>query len=106
MANAEDFEDFIFPDFLMRVSNAQYENRDWLAPTYFNYPSGVPTEYYVAGEKRETDLPILHERGITMLPLRLVGEACGAVVNWDGDDRRFTVCLWAKQYRGSGWLLV
>lgn len=92
-ANAEDFEDFIFPDFFVRVSTAQYEERDWLAPIYFNYPSGVPTEYYVAGEKRETDLPILLEQGRTMLPLRLVGEACGAAVDWDNAQKQVTVCL-------------
>lgn len=77
----------------MRVSTAQYEERDWLAPTYFNYPSGVLTEYYLAGEKRETDLPILLEQGRTMLPLRLVGEACGAVVNWDNAQKQVRIYL-------------
>lgn len=91
LPGAANAEEFTFPDFLMRVSLMPYESREWLAPTYFNDSPGTPVEYYVAGEKRTTGLPILLEQGRTLLPLRLVGEACGAEVTWNNELKQATV---------------
>ncbi len=86
-------EEIAFPDFLVRIPLAEYDERSWVTLPPFNYPPGTPTEYYVIGERRETDLPMLIDGGRTMLPLRLVGEACGAEVSWDNGKKQATVQL-------------
>lgn len=86
-------EEIASPDFLVRISLASYDDRDYAELPKFNYRPGTPTDYYVKGEKRQTDLPMLLEDGRTMLPLRLVGEACAAEVSWDNAQKQAVVQL-------------
>ncbi len=86
-------EEIAPPDFLVRISLLSYDERDYTNKPKFNYPPGTPTDYYVKGEKYQTDLPVLIENGHTLLPLRLVGEACDAEVSWHNDQKQAAVQL-------------
>lgn len=90
-------EEIAPPDFLVRISLAPYEERDYVESPKFNYQPGTPTDYYVKGEKHQTDLPMLLENGHTLLPLRLVGEACAAEVSWDNAQKQAVVQLGRKK---------
>ena len=50
------------------------------------------TDYTVNGEAQTTDsAPYINSDNRTMVPLRLIGEATGADVEWNGADRTVTV---------------
>ncbi len=81
------------PDYLVRAALLPYDERDLAVMPKFNFPPGTPLDYYVNGEKRQTDLPVIWENGRTLLPLRLVGEACGADVAWDSAAKQAVIRL-------------
>ena len=67
------------PNFFIRIPIKPYDNSDY-NESVFTEQSDSETTYYISGRPQTTNLPILMENGRTMLPLRLVGEACGASV--------------------------
>ncbi len=80
------------PDFFIRIPIKPYDNSDY-NESVFTEQSDSETTYYISGQPQTTNLPILMENGRTMLPLRLVGEACGASVIWDNNIQQATITL-------------
>ncbi len=80
------------PDFFIRIPIQPYDNSDY-NESIFTEPSDGETTYYTNGQPHSTYLPISIKNGRTMLPLRLVGEACGASVIWDNNIQQATIML-------------
>lgn len=80
------------PDFFIRIPTQPYDNSVYnesiFAEQLYN-----ETTYYVNGQPQATNLPILMENGRTMLPLRLIGEACGASVAWNSNEQQAIITL-------------
>lgn len=51
----------------------------------------------VNGTSAVLDVPPLVRNGRTMVPLRMLGEAMGALVTWDGADKKVTYRMGTTQ---------
>lgn len=80
------------PDFFLRIPLLPYDEH-YANDAPFNQPAEPQLTYYVKGEARKTEQAVLLENGQTLLPLRLVAEACGAAVSWDADSQQASLSL-------------
>ena len=80
------------PDFFIRIPIKSYDNSVY-NESVFTEQSDSETTYYISGQPQTTNLPILMENGRTMLPLRLIGEACGANVAWNSNEQQAIITL-------------
>ena len=80
------------PDFFIRIPTQPYNNSVY-NEFIFTEMSDTEITYYISGQLQTTNLPILIKNDQTMLPLRLVGEACGADVVWDKCEQQATITL-------------
>lgn len=80
------------PDFFIRMPTQSYDNSDY-NESIFTEQSDTQITYYINGQSQTTNLPVLIEEGRIMLPLRLIGEACGASVIWDNNIQQVTITL-------------
>lgn len=80
------------PNFFICISTKFYDDSVY-NESIFTEQSDNETAYYINGQRQATNLPILMENGRTMLPLRLIGEACGASVAWNSNEQQAIITL-------------
>ena len=85
-------EDFVPPDFFVRIQTRAYDTSYYNESILPNQDNNETT-YYIKNQAHTTKAAMLIESGRTMLPLRLVGEACGADVNWNEQQQTATIKL-------------
>lgn len=78
------------PDFFIRMPTQSSDNSDY-NESIFTKQSDTQITYYINGSSQTTNLPVLIEDERTMMPLRLVGEACGADIIWDNNIQQATI---------------
>ena len=79
----------------MRIPAQPYDDSPY-SETIFDDRQNTETAYFVNGIEHSTSLPIITDNGRTLLPLRLVGEACGAEVVWDNSRQTASLTLAGK----------
>lgn len=78
------------PSFFVRIPTQPYADSPY-NESIFNDQQNTKTTYYVNGIEHSTSLPIITVNNKTLLPLRLVGEACGAEVVWDNNKQTASI---------------